>query len=50
MWDLLRWAPEDFMTNPKNQWLSVEALIAKGQRLGRAQPANATLELGNPPA
>ncbi len=45
MWDLLRWAPEDFMTNPKNQWLSVEALIAKGQRLGRAQPANATLEL-----
>ncbi len=45
MWDLLRWAPEDFMTNPKLQGLTVQALITLGQRQGRPQPANATLEL-----
>lgn len=45
MWDLLRWAPEDFMTNPKLQGLPVQALITQGQRQGRPQPANATLEL-----
>ncbi|UXA69451.1 site-specific integrase [Xanthomonas prunicola] len=45
MWDLLRWAPEDFMSNPAYQKLDVKGLIAKGQALGRTQPANATLEL-----
>lgn len=45
MWDLLRWAPEDFMSNPKLQGLPVQALITQGQRQGRPQPANATLEL-----
>ncbi|MBA0250494.1 site-specific integrase [Stenotrophomonas maltophilia] len=45
MWDLLRWAPEDFMSNPAYQKLDAKGLIAKGQALGRTQPANATLEL-----
>ncbi|KFA28671.1 site-specific integrase [Xanthomonas vasicola] len=45
MWDVLRWAPEDFMSNPAYQHLDVKGLIAKGQSLGRTQPANSTLEL-----
>lgn len=45
MWDLLRWAPHDFMTNPACKDLTPELLIAQGQSQGRPQPANSTLEL-----
>lgn len=45
MWDLLRWAPHDFMTNPACRGLTPELLIAQGQSQGRPQLANSTLEL-----
>jgi len=45
MWEVLRWAPKDFLTNTAYRGLSVEALVRIGQASGRAQPANATLEL-----
>ncbi|WP_096379876.1 site-specific integrase [Lysobacter enzymogenes] len=44
MWELLRWAPEDCMTNPSLLTKTPEELIEIGKIAGKRSPAAATLE------